>query len=83
MREAIAYTPDELKRYELLDQHGWEDLLRSMAAIDLCEAREWQRKPVRSDVGRRQPQRGVRFGNGHVQRLCFVDLLIRSVRERD
>ena len=57
MREAIAYSPDELKRYELLDQYDWEDLLRSMAAIDLCEAREWQRKPVRSDVGRRQPQR--------------------------
>ena len=41
-----------------------------MAAIDLCEAREWQRKPVRSDVGRRQLQQGVRFGNRHVQRLC-------------
>ena len=54
MREAIAYTPDGLKRYELLDQHDWEDLLRSMAAIDLCEAREWQRKPIRSDVGGRR-----------------------------
>ena len=41
-----------------------------MAAIGLCEAREWQRKPVRSDVGRRQLQQGVRFGNGRVQRLC-------------
>ena len=25
-----------------------------MAAIDLCESREWQRKPIRSDVGGRR-----------------------------
>ena len=71
MREAIAYTPDELERYELLDQHDWEDLLRSMAAIDLCEAREWQRKPIRSDVeGDSRTNQGMCFGNGRVQRLC-------------
>ena len=42
-----------------------------MEATGLCEARELQRKPVRSDVGRRQPQQRLALW----QRACSEDLL--------